>query len=74
MDGLSREQIEELAVLYDRFAHALDPFDPSRDEAERQFHGKLHDYHRTLAPEADFRDFRREAVRTCKLFLKKNSS
>jgi hypothetical protein len=32
-----REEIPRLAVLYDRFAHALDPFDPSVDLAEQTF-------------------------------------
>jgi hypothetical protein len=36
--GLSRtKQIAALAVLYDRFAHAIDPFAPGRDEAEQAF-------------------------------------
>jgi len=33
----SKEQIAALARLYDRFAHALDPFSAERDEAERVF-------------------------------------
>lgn len=28
------EQLPSLSALYDRFAHALDPFDPGRDVAE----------------------------------------
>ena len=34
---IDKEQIKSLAVMYDRFAHALDPFSPQRDEAERVF-------------------------------------
>ena len=36
-DALLRTKIASLASLYDRFAHALDPFEPERDEAERMF-------------------------------------
>ena len=31
------ETIQQLAVLYDRFAHTLDPFAPERDQAEMLF-------------------------------------
>ncbi len=72
IEQLSRDEIEALAKLYDRFAHALDPFDPARDEAEHRFDRKLVDLHLTLAPKTDFREFRREAVRACKSFLRKN--
>ena len=66
------EKIAELAELYDRFAHALDPFSEDRDKAEDAFYLML-DYLRSVyAPRADAREFRREAVRQCKLFLKKN--
>ena len=72
MESLTREQIEELAVLYDAFAHALDPFDPARDAAEAQFMEKLTRHHAAIAPRTGFPDFRREAVRVCKLFLRRN--
>ena len=66
------EEIAKLAELYDRFAHALDPFSEDRDRAEDAFYVKL-EYLRCLhAGNADLREFRREAVRQCKLFLKKN--
>jgi hypothetical protein len=38
---IEREQINSLAILYDRFAHALDPFSTERDEAERVLCRKL---------------------------------
>ena len=53
MEALSREELEGLAALYDRFAHALDPFDPERDEAEAQFHRRLTALHEALAPATD---------------------
>jgi hypothetical protein len=36
-----REEIPRLAVLYDRFAHAIDPFDPACDLAEQTFNSGL---------------------------------
>jgi len=35
LEDFLREQIPRLAVLYDRFAYALDPFDQGRDIAEQ---------------------------------------
>ncbi len=72
MEPLSREQLEELAVLYDRFAHGLDPFDPGSELAEKQFYNLLEHFHSTLAPRTRFDEFRREAVRVCKAFLRRN--
>ncbi len=66
------ESIEELAELYDQFAHALDPFSEQRDKAEDAFFLLLEKLRLTHAPTTDAREFRREAVRQCKLFLRKN--
>ena len=66
------ESIKELAELYDQFAHALDPFSEQRDKAEDAFFLLLEKLRLTHAPMSDAREFRREAVRQCKLFLKKN--
>jgi hypothetical protein len=37
LEHISKEQIIALANLYDRFAHALDPFSPESDQAESVF-------------------------------------
>ena len=37
LGGLPPGSIEQLAVFYDRFANALDPFAPARDQAEALF-------------------------------------
>ena len=66
------EKIAELAELYDRFAHALDPFSEDRDRAENAFYLKLENLRCLYAPRVDARQFTHEAVRQCKLFLKKN--
>lgn len=66
------DQIAELAQLYDRFAHALDPFSEDRNKAEDAFYLKLEHLRCLHAPRVDVREFKREAVRQCKLFLRKN--
>ena len=66
------EKIAALAELYDGFAHALDPFSSERDRAEDAFYLMLENLRCDYAPRAEIRDFNREAVRQCKLFLKKN--
>jgi len=66
------EEIAQLAELYDRFAHALDPFSEDRDTAEDAFYVKLEHLRCLYAPGVDVRGSTREAVRQCKLFLRKN--
>jgi hypothetical protein len=50
VEAISREQIECLARLYDRFAHALDPFSGERDQAERAFRQEVANRYDLLAP------------------------
>jgi hypothetical protein len=66
-----REEIPPLAALYDRFAHALDPFDPSVDLAEQTFNGELLSVFDSLsAPKPDFRAFRRHVIALCRAYLR----
>ena len=44
-----QELIANLAKLYDRFAHALDPYSPERDEAERAFLRELSAWYDSLS-------------------------
>ena len=37
LGGVPAERIPQLAILYDRFANAFDPFAPERDQAEMLF-------------------------------------
>jgi hypothetical protein len=69
---ITPEQIRQLALLYDRFTGALDPFDPGRDQAEHDFYRLLEQLHYARAADTKFADFRREAVRQCVLYLHKN--
>jgi hypothetical protein len=50
VEAISREEIESLARLYDRFAHALDPYSAERDQAERAFHQEIANRQDQLAP------------------------
>jgi hypothetical protein len=65
------DEIARLAELYDRFAHALDPFDAGRDIAEQTFNSELAGMFDCLkAPKPPFRDFRRHVIALCKKHLK----
>lgn len=48
LDSLGPEQIPALAALYDRFAHAIDPFDPACDTAERAFNNAVAEWYDCL--------------------------
>jgi hypothetical protein len=67
-----RGEIPKLAALYDRFAHALDPFDEGCDIAEKTFNAEITRYYDYLeaAPKPEFRDFRRWIIQRCKQHLR----
>ncbi len=66
-----REEIPRLAVLYDRFAHALDPFHPGVDLAEQTFNSELASLFDSLpAPKPEFRAFRRYVIALCRAHLR----
>jgi hypothetical protein len=66
LEEFLRDQIPNLAILYDRFAYALDPFDPSRDIAEQTFNSELATWFDILPePKPIFRDFRRHIITLC---------
>ncbi len=66
LENFLREQIPGLAVLYDRFAYALDPFDPGRDIAEQTFNSELANWFDSLPePKPTFREFRRHVITLC---------
>lgn len=65
------EQLPRLAELYDRFAHALDPFDAGRDIAEQTFIAEITGLYDCLPdPKPPFRDFRRHLISLCRKHLK----
>src|SRR2546421_12876642 len=66
LEDFLREQIPHLAVPYDRFAYALDPFDPRRDIAEQTFNSELANWFDNLPePKPTFREFRRHLITLC---------
>lgn len=68
------EQIAHLAVLYDKFARALDPFSEERDEAERVFLQEVASWHDTLnPPKPSMHDFRKGIIVRCIRHLKATS-
>ena len=66
----AKEQIAALAALYDRFAHALDPFDPARDAAEKVFEHDVAGWYDNLTPpKPTLQDFRKAIIVRCKRHL-----
>jgi hypothetical protein len=47
---VAAESIPQLALLYDRFANALDPFAPERDQAEMLFEQEVTRLYDALSP------------------------
>ena len=66
----AKEQIAALATLYDRFAHAIDPFDPARDAAEKVFQHDVAGWYDTIpTPKPSLQDFRKAIIVRCKRHL-----
>lgn len=67
---ISNEQIAALAILYDRFAHALDPLSRQRDEAERVFLQEVADLYDTGGlTSISYHEFRKAVIVRCKRHL-----
>ncbi|MBI3878884.1 MAG: hypothetical protein HY301_02320 [Verrucomicrobia bacterium] len=60
-----------MAVLYDRFANALDPFAPERDQAEMLFEQETARLYDSLpAPRPDPGNFKRAIILRCRRHLR----
>ena len=61
VDVPPQELIVNLAKLYDKFAHSIDPYSPAADEAERAFSRELSAwYDNSLGhPKPSFAEFRK---------------
>jgi hypothetical protein len=71
VEAISREQIASLARLYDKFAHALDPFSVERDQAERVFHQEIANrYDRLAPPKPEFHLFQKAVILRCRRHLR----
>jgi hypothetical protein len=69
---IAKAQLAELFRLYSDFHGAIDPTEPAVLKAEAEFFALLHTLHNTHATDISFNDFRRHAIRECKLFLRNN--
>jgi hypothetical protein len=56
LDDFLRDQIPRLAILYDRFAYALNPFDQGRDLAEQMFNSELANWFPAASSSVGFPD------------------
>ena len=69
--GVPPQTVAQLAILYDRFANALDPFAPERDLAESRFEQEVMElYDRLPAPKTDLRTFKRAVIFRCRQHLR----
>ena len=60
-------EIPNLAVLYDRFVYALDPFSPAATVAERAFNSQVANlYDWVVGSKPTFQEFRRHVVSLCR--------
>lgn len=67
---IPQEQIAALATLYDRFAHALDPYSAEADEAEHVFLGDVSNWYDSLGDgKPPLRDFTKAIILRCKRHL-----
>jgi hypothetical protein len=69
---ISREQLAQLAELYDKYQNSLLPLSPERREAQRAFKELIGSLHSTHAADIPFDHFRREMTTRCREFLRKN--
>ena len=69
---IPESQLARLIALYSEFHRALDPFHPAVIKAETEFFELLQSLHTTRAFDVPYDEFRRYAVRQCKLYLWKN--
>ena len=67
LDQISRTEFDALVNLYDRFAHAKDPFDSAADKAESTFNETIQIWFDILMQgKCPFQDFRRAIIKRCK--------
>lgn len=69
-ESFPQHQIAALAELYDRFAHALDPFSPDRDKAEQIFMQDIAEWYDSIeGAKPSLQDFRKAIILRCKKHL-----
>ena len=64
------EELERLAVLYDRFANHLDPLSGGWKRCRQEYLDALVELHTRFGSGVPFEDFRRETQRVCFLRLR----
>ena len=69
---IDRDELAELAGLYDRYANGLDPLAPEWASARRRFFAVLDRLHHREGTGLSFETFRFEMVVRCKEYLRKN--
>jgi len=67
---ITPDEIKALALLYDRYANAIDPFAEDRDRAEHAFGQLLEQLYCCRGDGIEFHEFRRKAVTLCRAYLR----
>ena len=71
LDIIPAERVATLARLYDRFAHALDPYSEERDQAERVFQQEILAVYDSLkSPKPEFQVFQKAVILRCRRHLR----
>ena len=71
LGGVPTERIPQLAILYDRFANAFDPFTPERDQAEMLFEQEVTLLYDALPkPKPDLSTFKKAVILRCRRHLR----
>ncbi len=71
LSRVSAQDIAQLAIIYDRFAHALDPFAPERDQAEMLFEQEISRLYDLLpGRKPDLHTFRKAVILRCRRHLR----
>ncbi len=69
---ITPEEVAALAVVYDRFANALERTSSDRLQARHEFYARLQRLYDAEGSRVAYDAFRFEAVKLCKEYLRKN--
>jgi DNA-directed RNA polymerase specialized sigma24 family protein len=73
LKDLARDQLENLAGLYDRYANALDPRSHDSVIAEKFFQDEFLRFYDLYGQGSEFTAFRRAVIKLCRDYLRKEA-
>ena len=72
MTSIPKSELAGLAECYDLYVHNFDPHLGPDSKEGRAFYSRMRELHQEHAPEMEYENFRREAIRQCRAYLFKN--